>query len=167
VNDLPGNTYLAVNLHPLDLADPDLIDPLAPLSRVARRVVLEITEHASLDRLDDLELRIRVLRALGFRIAIDDVGAGYAGLDAVTRIVPDVLKVDRSIVHEVHLSSTKEKVIQSLARLCAELGVLMVVEGVEKQAERDVVRRLGCDMMQGYLFARPHDRTPDADVEFS
>lgn len=162
---LPADAYLAVNLHPVDLEDPELTAPEAPLSRVASRVVLEITERASIERLDGVERQIERLRRLGYRIAIDDVGAGYAGLGTVTRIVPDVLKVDRSIVHELHKSATKAKVIQSLSALCADLGVQMVVEGVETLEEMVAARDLGCDLMQGYLFARPHDRTPDSRLD--
>lgn len=162
VERLPASAYLAVNLHPDDLRDPELVDPAAPLSRVAQRVVLEITERASIERLGGVEERVARLRHLGYRIAIDDVGAGYAGLGTVTRVVPDVLKVDRSIVHEVHKSATKAKVIQSLSTLCADLGVQMVVEGVETIEEMVAARDLGCDLMQGYLFARPHDREPDS-----
>ncbi len=162
VERLPEGAYLAVNLHPDDLRDPELVDPGAPLSRVAPRVVLEITERASIDRLGGVEERVARLRHLGYRIAIDDVGAGYAGLGTVTRVVPDVLKVDRSIVHELHRSATKAKVIQSLSALCADLGVQMVVEGVETIEEMVAARDLGCDLMQGYLFARPHDREPDS-----
>ncbi|MBK7977996.1 MAG: EAL domain-containing protein [Deltaproteobacteria bacterium] len=164
VERLPEAAYLAVNLHPVDLEDPDLVDPDAPLSRVAARVVLELTERASIERLGGVERRIEQLRQLGYRIAIDDVGAGYAGLGTVTRIVPDMLKVDRSIVHELHKSTTKAKVIQSLSTLCADLGVQMVVEGVETLEEMVAARDLGCDLMQGYWFARPHDREPDSRI---
>ncbi len=160
VDDLPGDTYLSVNLHPVDLEDAHLVDPRAPLSQVAHRVILEITERASIEKLDDLERRIRELRALGYRIAIDDVGAGYAGLGTIARILPDVLKVDRSIVHEVQLSPIKAKVLRSLAALCADLGMAMVLEGVETEEERAAASEVGCDLMQGYLFARPSERAP-------
>ncbi len=161
---LPHGTYLAVNLHPSDLADDELVDTRSPLSQVATRVVLEITEHASIERFEDLERRVAALRALGYRLALDDVGAGYAGLGTVTRFVPDVLKVDRSIVSGLHQSATKAKVIQSLAALCGELGATMVLEGVESVQEMVAARDLGCDLMQGFFFAMPHEREPIATV---
>src|SRR6202000_829860 len=73
-----GDATLFVNLHPRDLLDPDLSDPRSPLAAVADRVVLEVTERASLSGLEDVQGRIAALRKLGFRIAIDDLGAGYA-----------------------------------------------------------------------------------------
>ncbi len=162
--NLPEGTYLAVNLHPSDLTDDELVDPDAPLSRVASRVILEITEHASIERFEHLERRVATLRELGFRLALDDVGAGYAGLGTVTRFVPDVLKVDRSIVSGLHLSATKTKVVQSLAALCGELSTSMVLEGVESVEEMVAARDLDCDLMQGYFFAMPHEREPITTV---
>src|SRR5205814_1467942 len=71
---------LFVNVHPADLMDPALTAPDAPLSRVATRVVLEVTERASLDQVSDVRSKVRALRDIGFRIAVDDLGSGYAGL---------------------------------------------------------------------------------------
>src|SRR5690606_34708408 len=76
----PDGTVLFVNLHTTDLLDPALTSPDAPLSKIAKHVVLEITERASLDAVKDVRSRVAALREMGFRIAIDDLGAGYAGL---------------------------------------------------------------------------------------
>jgi predicted signal transduction protein with EAL and GGDEF domain len=89
IHDLPGNWLFFVNLHPNDLSDPSLYAADAPLSRHAKRVVLEITERASLETIADVSTRVAMLREMGFRIALDDLGAGYAGLTSFVRLEPD------------------------------------------------------------------------------
>jgi EAL domain-containing protein (putative c-di-GMP-specific phosphodiesterase class I)/CheY-like chemotaxis protein len=155
-----GDTTIFVNLHPRDLLDDDLYSAAAPLSAVASRVVLEITERASLDHVNDVRARVAALRALGFRVAVDDLGAGYAGLTSFAQLEPEVAKIDMSLVRGIDAHPTKQKLVRSLVSLCADLKLLLVVEGVETPAERDTLVALGCDLMQGYLFARPASPPP-------
>lgn len=152
-----------VNLHPRDLEDEDLLSPDAPLSRVATRVVLEVTERASLDEVRDVRARFATLRGLGFRLAVDDLGAGYAGLTAFAQLQPEVVKLDMSLIRGVDAEPTKRKLIESMTRLCHELGMLVIAEGVETRSERDTLIAAGCDLFQGYLFARPGPAFPAAD----
>lgn len=154
--DAPADALLFVNLHPKDLSDPDLLDPSSPLAAIADRVVLEITERTSLDGLDDVERTVRRLRDLGFRIAVDDLGAGYAGLTSFVLLEPEIVKLDMSLARGVDHSSVKQKLVGSMSKLCREMGLTLVVEGVETKEERDTLLELGCDLMQGYLFAPPH-----------
>lgn len=151
----PGSSLLFVNLHPRDLLDDDLFDPAAPLTAMAHRVVLEITERASLDEIRDARQRVARLRALGFQIAVDDLGAGYAGLTSFTLFEPQVVKLDMSLVRDVNNARIKRELIHSMTTLCHELGMLVVAEGVETREERDTLVDLGCDLLQGYLLARP------------
>ncbi len=144
-----------VNLHALDLLDDTLMSPDEPLSKVAKRVVLEITERASLDEIDDVRERIEKLRALGYRIALDDLGAGYAGLTTIAQLEPDVIKLDMSLIRGVDQATTKQKLIGSMTRMCRDMGMLVIAEGVETVGERDVLTQLGCELLQGYIFARP------------
>jgi EAL domain-containing protein (putative c-di-GMP-specific phosphodiesterase class I) len=151
-----------INLHPSDLVDDDLYDPSAALSRLAQRVVLEITERASLDDISDVQARIAALRQLGYRIAVDDVGAGYAGLTSIAQLEPEVMKIDMGLVRDMDVSSTKQKLVSAMAGLCQEMNVLVIGEGVETKTERDALKRAGCETMQGYLFAKPAAPFPDA-----
>lgn len=151
----PAGTVLFTNLHASDLGDDDLYRRDSPLSRIADRVVLEITERASLDRVKDARARIGELRSLGFRIAIDDLGAGYAGLSSFALLEPQVAKLDISIVRDIDTEQKKRSIVRSMSHLCEELGVLVVSEGVETPTERATLSELGCDLLQGYLFARP------------
>ncbi len=157
----PESGLLFVNLHTTDLLDSQLYEPDAPLSRVADRVVLEITERSSLDEIKDVKRRVAVLREMGFRIAVDDLGAGYAGLTSFALLEPDIVKLDMSLVRDVHQAPTKQKLIRSIAQLCADMGMLVVGEGVETREERDALIDLGCDLLQGYFIAKPGPAFPE------
>lgn len=146
---------LFVNVHASDLADDSIFDSTAPLASIADQVVLEITERARLEELQLTRRRIERLRAMGFRIAIDDIGAGYAGLSSFALLEPDLIKLDKSLVRDLHLRPLQRKLIRSLTSLCEELGISVVAEGVEQVEERDALVDLGCDLLQGYLFAHP------------
>jgi EAL domain-containing protein (putative c-di-GMP-specific phosphodiesterase class I) len=144
-----------VNLHSQDLMDDSLFSPAEPLSGVARRVVLEITERASLDAIDDVRERVARLRSLGYRIAVDDLGAGYAGLTSFAQLEPEVVKLDMALVRNVHLEPTKRTLVESMAGLCRQMNVSVIAEGVESEAERDTLAGAGCGLFQGYLFGKP------------
>jgi EAL domain-containing protein (putative c-di-GMP-specific phosphodiesterase class I) len=151
----PERARLFVNLHSADLKDEDLYSADAPLSKIASRVVLEVTERASLCGVTDVAGCVTRLKALGFQIAIDDLGAGYAGLTSFTQLDPEVAKLDMSLVRGVDADARRQSIVRSMKRLCDELNILVVAEGVETIAERDTLVDLGCDLLQGYLFARP------------
>jgi EAL domain-containing protein (putative c-di-GMP-specific phosphodiesterase class I) len=144
-----------VNLHARDLMDDTLLSPDAPLSSIASRVVLEVTERASLDEVKGLRGKIAALRRMGFRLAIDDLGAGYAGLTSFATLEPEFVKLDMSLVRDVDKNPMKAKLIHSMTLLCKDLGMMVVAEGVETQSERDLLVALGCDLLQGYLLAKP------------
>ncbi len=156
----PG-TALFVNLHPRDLADETLFSAESPLARIAPNVILEITERASLDEVSDVRDRVARLRKLGFRLAVDDLGAGYAGLTSFATLEPEVIKLDMSLVRDVDTNLVKRRVVAQMTTLAHDLGVLVVAEGVETLAERNMLVSLGCDLLQGYLLAKPGKPFPD------
>jgi EAL domain-containing protein (putative c-di-GMP-specific phosphodiesterase class I) len=149
------DALLFVNLHSRDLLDDALFAANQPLTAIASRVVLEITERAALDDVEDARERVAQLRKLGFRIAVDDLGAGYAGLTSFVTLEPEFVKLDMSLVRDIDQQPTKRSLVRSVTMLCRELGLDVVAEGVETRAERDVVIDCGCDLVQGYLVARP------------
>ena len=155
IPDAADGASFFVNLHSRDLMDGTLLSPSSPLSFFAERVVLEITERASLDGVTDVRAKIAELRRMGFRIAIDDLGAGYAGLTSFATLEPDIVKLDMSLVRDVDTNRQKEKVVRSITALCKELGILVVAEGVETVGERETLVSIGCDLLQGYLLAKP------------
>ena len=151
----PHDALLFVNLHTRDLLDLDLYSAGAPLSRIATRVVLEITERSTIDDIMDVQARVSELRRNGFRIAIDDLGAGYAGLSSFAALKPEVVKLDMSLVRNVHQSAIRQRLIGSMASLCREMGMQVVAEGVEVVEELDTVSGCGCGLLQGYFLAKP------------
>jgi EAL domain-containing protein (putative c-di-GMP-specific phosphodiesterase class I) len=144
-----------INLHLLDLFDKQLTSPFAPLSKVASRVVLEITERTSLDGQIDLRYRVAELRELGFKIAIDDLGGGHARMGTFSPLDTDFVKLDMSLVRDVDKHQMKQRLIRSITELCRAQGTMVIGEGVETDAEAKVLVDLGCDLLQGYLIARP------------
>lgn len=155
------NAPVFVNLHPSDLEDAELYADDGALTPYAKQVVLEITERAALDRIHELQQRVTRLRGLGYRIAIDDLGAGYAGLTSFAQLEPEVVKVDMSLVRGIDASAVKQKLVRSIIALCTELGIHLIAEGIETPAERDTLVTLGGDLCQGYLFAKPARGFPD------
>lgn len=154
--EAPEGVLLFVNIHPQDLADHELCSESAPLSGIGARVVLEITERSSLESIGDLNAPVRKLRDLGFRLAVDDLGAGYAGLTTLTQIEPDFVKLDRALVHGVDESTRRRSVIRSILRLCKrDLSLEVIAEGIETDAQREILEAEGCSLFQGYFFARP------------
>lgn len=144
-----------INLHVRDLLDDRLFDPTAALTKQARQVVLEITERAALDEVKDVCGRVRQLRERGFRIAIDDLGAGYSSLTSLAQLQPEIVKLDMSLVRDVHRDRLKERLVKSFLEIGREMGILVIAEGVETVDERQCLVDAGCDLLQGYLFARP------------
>jgi EAL domain-containing protein (putative c-di-GMP-specific phosphodiesterase class I) len=150
----PGSAVF-VNLHAEDVLDDALLDPAGPLGRVAHRVVLEITERAALAEISEAQRRMALLREMGFRIALDDLGAGYAGLTNFTQLRPDIVKLDQTLVRGIDTDSVKRRLVASLVGACRDIGTVVVAEGIETNAERDVLVDAGCDLFQGYLLGRP------------
>jgi EAL domain-containing protein (putative c-di-GMP-specific phosphodiesterase class I) len=153
----PAESVLFVNLHASDLGDPELYSSESGLSRHAPRVVLEITERKSLDGIPDMGKRLADLRRMGYRIALDDLGAGYAGLSCFTALEPDIVKLDMSLIRDIDTLPRKRALVESMIRVCQrDLGMQVVCEGIETEGERDVLIELEASLLQGYLFARPH-----------
>ena len=148
-------TVFFVNLHPDDLLDEALFDAYSPLSVLAPEIVLEITEQSPFDTVPDVRDRVRRLRSLGFRLAVDDLGSRYAGLTSFAALEPEFVKLDRGLVQGIDSEPVKRKLVGSIVTVSRELGITVVAEGIETAAERAVVAGLGCDLMQGFFFRHP------------
>jgi EAL domain-containing protein (putative c-di-GMP-specific phosphodiesterase class I)/CheY-like chemotaxis protein len=159
----PDDVLIFVNLHASDLADDELYSASSPLAPYAQRIVFEITERASLDRFRDIQDRVASLRAHGYRVAVDDLGAGYAALSSLASLQPEVVKLDMSLVRGVDQQPIKRRLVASLQTLGEPLGITVVAEGVETIAERDTLLAVGCDLFQGYLFAKPQRGFPSVN----
>src|SRR4029077_84917 len=119
------------------------------------RLILEITEGVLIDNPEEMVTRMKDLHALGVRLALDDFGSGYSSLGYLQRFPFDKLKIDRSFVTALGNSANGGVIIQAIVALGRALGLKVVVQGVETEKQRVLLRLAGCDEMQGYLFARP------------
>jgi len=151
---LPDETMLFVNLHPEEFnAGDKLIETLAPLQPWARRIVLEVTEHSKVHAvwIDT----VNALRARGYSIAVDDLGSGYNSLNTLATLQPDYIKVDMSIIRDIDSDPYKQRLMALLAQLAEGTNATLLAEGVETEAEAEVLVKLGAHLVQGYLFGRP------------
>lgn len=155
ISEHPERGVLLLNLHPRDLADPQLLDAASPLGRMAHRTILEITERATLEGVGELQEILSCLRSMGFRIAVDDLGAGYAGLSSLATLRPDVVKIDMSLVRNIGADPVKRRLFRSIVEVSHDMGIQVVAEGIENEIEREVCVDLGADLLQGYFLGRP------------
>ncbi|RXH26344.1 histidine kinase [Bradyrhizobium nanningense] len=155
----PDDIRLSFNLSAHDVCAAEGILPLVSIIEKSglspRRIDFEITETAVTFDFVRAQQSIATLKAMGCGISLDDFGTGYSSLSHVHRLPLDKIKVDRSFVAEINQNPVSHKIIKSLAGLCDDMEIACVVEGVETRAQLDSLRRLGCDFIQGYYFAKP------------
>jgi EAL domain-containing protein (putative c-di-GMP-specific phosphodiesterase class I) len=120
------------------------------------RVALEILESILPD-VDKLEEFCRAVKRAGFLLALDDIGTGYSNLERIPRLEPDILKIDRQLVHGMSESYHRREVFRSLLQLAHQIGALAIAEGVENEGDVRTALSLGCDLFQGYYFGHPID----------
>jgi len=144
-----------VNLHPMELRSELLLAEDEPLLPYASRVVLEVTERAQLASARNLPVVLESLQEAGYRVALDDLGEGYAGLSWLVKLTPDIAKLDMSLVRDIDKSRLKRELVASMVGVCRRARTVIVAEGVETAEEALVLRDLGCDLLQGYHFAKP------------
>jgi diguanylate cyclase (GGDEF)-like protein len=151
--------YVAVNLSPLQVRDGGIVDlvreALAESGVPPQRLMLEITEGVLIDNPDEMVRRIQDLHALGVRIALDDFGSGYSSLGYLQKFPLDKLKIDKSFAAALGQSANGGVIVQAIVTLGRALGLSVLVEGVETEEQRTLLRLAGCDEMQGFLFAKP------------
>lgn len=155
-----GLTTLSVNLLPMSLitiphAVTFLLEEIARCGLVPQQVIIEITESEFISGYDEFEKVIRQLKAAGLILAIDDFGAGYAGLSLLARFQPDRIKIDRAIISHVHKSEAKQAIIRAIIACCHSLEIDVIAEGVEEPEEWRWLDAVGIRYFQGFLFSRP------------
>ncbi len=151
---IPGEAYLSVNMSPDAILAPEMELALGPDS--LEGLVIEITEHDAVGDYARLSARLADYRGRGAKVAIDDAGAGHASMRHVTQLNPDYIKIDRSLIHDIHLDVAKQAIVGSMVSLEDKLKSRVVAEGIETTDELRALRQLGVPLGQGYLLARPH-----------
>jgi EAL domain-containing protein (putative c-di-GMP-specific phosphodiesterase class I) len=153
--DLPPSTYVSINVSPATLISQRLQAVLMDSNWNPHRLVIEITEHVAVSDYPPILDVIRQLRARGMRIAVDDAGSGYASLQHILAIRPDLIKLDRSLIAGIDTDPDRRALISALASFAREIGAGLVGEGIETTEELHTVRALGLRYAQGYLIGRP------------
>ena len=154
-----GDALLSINFLPNAVSEPMACirstvaaakDAALPLDRV----IFEFSEGEPVEygRLCHI---LAAYKTLGLKTAIDDFGAGYSGLTLLTRFQPDLVKLDMELIRDIDTSKVKQVLVSAMLKACAEIGVEVVAEGIETQAESATLRSMGLDLQQGFLFARP------------
>ena len=149
----PPNCFLTFNVDPGHLSTPELARVLA--DRKLSGVVVELTEHRVIEELAPLVRQLAALRERGAMIAVDDAGSGYSGLRQLLELRPELVKLDRDLVTNVHEDAAKYALIQMLGELAGRLDAWLLAEGIETESELRVLRQLGVPLAQGYFLARP------------
>lgn len=161
----PDDVDVAVNLSPVQFKNPNLIasvtEALALSGLAARRLELEITESVLLQNSEATLTTLHELRAMGVRISLDDFGTGYSSLSYLRSFPFDKIKIDRSFVSELATREDSMAIIRAVTGLGRSLGIVTTAEGVENDAQLELLRREGCNQVQGYLFSKPR---PASDV---
>ncbi len=160
---IPQQSLIFVNIHPDEFLDESLYSHDTFFSAISSRVVLEITEYASLEDIPEIRARLAALRRLGFRIALDDLGTGCSGLSNFVLVEPDFVKIDMTLIRNIDLEPVKQRITASIVELCREIGISVICEGVETRGEYDTLAALGCDLLQGFFISHPSHDLPDGD----
>lgn len=153
----PGQT-LSVNVSACDLQCADTVNAIVDMARRSPvdlgRLCIEVTETAAMQDLDAAINALRRFRATGMEIALDDFGTGYSSLSNLRRLPLDKVKIDRSFAQDLD-DAYSVSIVHAVVSLCSSLGLICIVEGVETIAQATKLEKIGCDLMQGYLFSYP------------
>jgi EAL domain-containing protein (putative c-di-GMP-specific phosphodiesterase class I) len=153
-------TQLSINFNPNAVYRPETclratLKVAARLGFPHQRIIFEITEGERIADHAHLREIVREYKRQGFRTAIDDFGAGYAGLNLLTEFQPDIIKLDMVLIRDVDQDRVRQVIVRGVLQVCRELGITVIAEGVETREELMFLRDAGIHLFQGYYFARP------------
>lgn len=154
-----GNLQVAINLSPKQFSDPDLVASIANILKEealpAHLLELELTEGLLLEATEDTHLQLDQLKRLGLTLAMDDFGTGYSSLSYLKKFPIDIIKIDRSFIHEIPDNQDDMEITSAVIAMAHNLKLKVVAEGIETAEQLSFLRRHRCDVGQGYLFDRP------------
>ncbi|MGC5699911.1 EAL domain-containing protein [Pseudomonas sp. NFXW11] len=154
-----GNLHVAINLSPKQFSDPDLVASIAGILKEEQLppslLELELTEGLLLEATDDTHQQLEQLKKLGLTLAMDDFGTGYSSLSYLKKFPIDIIKIDRSFIHEIPDNQDDMEITSAVIAMAHNLKIKVVAEGVETAEQLAFLRRHRCDVGQGYLFDRP------------
>lgn len=152
--------YVSINFMPNAVYEPErcirtTLEAATAADFPLERIIFEVTEVEKIVDRAHLAGIIAAYQRFGFLTAIDDFGAGYAGLNLLAEYQPDLIKIDLELVRGIDASKPKRAILSGIMSVCAELDIKVIAEGIETIGERDCLRDAGIQLMQGFLFARP------------
>nr|BFD39256.1 GGDEF and EAL domain-containing protein [Pseudomonas sp. FFPRI_1] len=154
-----GNLHVAINLSPKQFSDPDLVASIASILKEEQLpsslLELELTEGLLLEATDDTHQQLEQLKKLGLTLAMDDFGTGYSSLSYLKKFPIDIIKIDRSFIHEIPDNQDDMEITSAVIAMAHNLKIKVVAEGIETAEQLAFLRRHRCDVGQGYLFDRP------------
>ncbi|MNP23542.1 Phytochrome-like protein cph2 [compost metagenome] len=148
-----------INITPVSLSDPQLLGRLLELLKLAgldsSQIIFEITERHSINDFEQMASIVRSYRTQGFRFAVDDAGSGYSSLQSISELIPDIIKIDKSVIRNIDREAVKVAMLRSLLYFAENINCTVIAEGVEREEEANVLLQNQVHMGQGYYFARP------------
>ena len=151
--------HVNVNLSVVQLLQNDIVKKIATTLKETRinprNLTLEVTESLAINDMSRMKKILSEIRELGVRVALDDFGTGYSSLNHIREMPLDVIKIDRCFIEHIGEDDFSDAFVKMVAELARTIGVRICVEGVETKKQRDVVKRMGISMIQGYLYGKP------------
>lgn len=158
--ELQLNGLLSINFMPNAVYRPELC--ISTTFAAAKQynfpvtnIIFEFTEQEIIKDTKHLLNIVTAYKTLGFQTALDDFGAGYAGLNLLASFQPDIIKIDMELIRDIDTSKSRQAIVKAVVRMCEELKVIVLAEGVETKSERDVLSSFGINLFQGYFFCKP------------
>jgi len=155
-----SDSLISINFMPRAVYKPELcirttLEAAEEFAFDPKRIMFEFSEAERVSDISHLKRIIEAYQQMGFKTAIDDFGSGYSGLNQLTEFKPDYLKLDMQLIRGIDTSFTRHSIVKSVVRLCKELDIGVIAEGIETQEEKQALLDLGITLHQGYLYAKP------------
>jgi EAL domain-containing protein (putative c-di-GMP-specific phosphodiesterase class I) len=148
-----------INITPVSLSEPSLLgrilEQLKHSALDSSQIIFEITERHSINDFDQMASILRSYRAQGFRFAVDDAGSGYSSLQSMSELIPDIIKIDKSVIRNIDREAVKQAMLRSLLYFAENINCTVIAEGVEREEEANILLQNKVHMGQGYYFAKP------------
>ena len=150
---------VAINLSARQFVEQDIVNmilrEIKSTDLSPHLIELELTERVIMRDVEDNRIKLQALKDIGVKLSVDDFGTGYSSMNYLKKFPLDALKIDRSFVMDLDTNTNDEAIIRAIVALSKGLGLTTIAEGVETETQRELLRNIGCDLMQGYLFSKP------------
>lgn len=159
-SELKLDGFLSINFMPNAVYRPELcirstLAAAAKYSFPAKSIIFEFTEKEIIEDPKHLLNIVNAYKIMGFKTAFDDFGEGYSGLNLLANFQPDIVKIDMGLIRDINTTKSRQIIVKHITRMCDELGITVLAEGVETKLERDILLDFGINLFQGYLFCKP------------